>query len=85
MNTNILAALNGVAIAAANASDMNTVSLMQQAAQICARASSTYDATATSATAFLNPGNGLGFFPQQFDSLNKTATQLGVSPKQLGG
>jgi hypothetical protein len=83
MNTNILAALNGVAIAAANAADMNTVSLMQQAAQICARASSTYDATAISSTAFLNPGGQ--FFPQQFDSLNKTATQLGVSPKQLGG
>ena len=83
MNVNILAALNGVAIAAANAADMNTVSLMQQAAQICARASSTYDATAASSTAFLNPGGQ--FFPQQFDSLNKTATQLGVSPKQLGG
>jgi hypothetical protein len=86
MNVNILAALNGVAIAAANAGDMNTVSLMQQAGQICSRAVSTYDATATSSTQFLNlsPPN-FGFFPEQFDSLQKTATQLGVSPKVLGG
>ena len=83
MNINILQSFNGVAIAAANAKDINTVSLLQQAICMIQKIGSAYDATATSATAFLNP-NVTPYNGQIFDANAAVAKQLGIPGQQLG-
>ena len=83
MNVNIIQALNGVAIAAANLKDINTVSLLQEAACMIYKIGTAYDATATSATAFLNP-NVTPYNGQIFDANAAVAKQLGVTGQSLG-
>ena len=83
MNINIIQALNGVAIAAANLKDINTVSLLQEAACMIQKAGTAYDATATSATAFLNP-NVTPYNGQIFDANAAVAKQLSIPGQQLG-
>lgn len=83
MNINIIQALNGVAIAAANAKDINTVSLLQEVACMIFKIGTAYDATATSAVAFLNP-NITPYNGQIFDANAAVAKQLGIPGQQLG-
>jgi hypothetical protein len=83
MNINILQAFNGVAIAAANAKDINTVSLLQEAICMISKIGTAYDATATSATAFLNP-NITPYSGQIFDANAAVAKQLSIPGQQLG-
>jgi len=83
LNVNIIQALNGVAIAAANLKDINTVSLLQEAACMIYKIGTAYDATATSATAFLNP-NVTPYNGQIFDANAAVAKQLGVTGQSLG-
>lgn len=83
MNTNIIQALNGVAIAAANAKDINTVSTLQWVGCEIQKLGTAYDAASTSATLFLNfnvtPYNG-----QIFDANAAVAKQLSIPGQQLG-
>jgi hypothetical protein len=83
MNVTFLGIMNGIALAAANAKDTNTVSLMQQIVQEMSAIGTTYDAATTSGTAFLNPTiapyNG-----QLFDANAKVCALLGISGKALG-
>jgi hypothetical protein len=54
MNANITQALNGVAIAAANAGDMNSVGILQQVACMIFTIGKAYDNAPTSTSLFLN-------------------------------
>jgi hypothetical protein len=83
MNTNIIQALNGVAIAAANAKDVNSVSLLQEAACMIFKIGPAYDAAATSSTLFLNH-NVTPFNGQIFDANAAVAKQLSIPGQQLG-
>lgn len=83
MNVNIVQALNGVAIAAANLKDINSVSILQQMIIEASLLPTTYDGAATSATLFLN-GVVSPFNAQNFDANAAVAKQLSISGKNLG-
>jgi predicted deacylase len=97
-NTAIIQALNGVAIAAANAGDMDCVAQLQGVmAEVSSIIPSSrtqvlpanfYDATAASATAFLvtaggSVGVGQALCPQ-FDTAAQVAKKLSIFPPFLG-
>lgn len=83
MNATFIGIMNGIAIAAANAKDTNTVSVLQTMMQDMSLIGTAYDGAATSTTVFLNPAltpaSG-----QLLDSNAKVAAQLGLSGKLLG-
>lgn len=86
MNAGIINALNSVATAAIAKNDMNTLSLLQDAACMIYKIGTIYDSTAynASATAYLNPyitpNNG-----ELFDAMAVVAKANGLTPQQLGG
>ncbi len=85
MNPGIINALNSVAAAAATAKDMNTLSVLQEAACLIQRLGTAYDATAynASATAYVNP-NFTPYNGQIKDSMAADAAILGIPSWQLG-
>lgn len=83
MNATFLGIMNGIALAAANKSDTNTVDLCQTVVQMVSLIGTTYDAAASTGTAVLNPTlspyNG-----QLYDSNAKVCSILGIPGKMLG-
>ena len=82
--TAIYNALNGVAIAAANNQDINTVSLLARIAEWLVQLNTAYTATAAAATPALLPPNGYPYNFANFDANAVVAKQLGIPGQQLG-
>lgn len=97
-NATLIQILNGIAIAAANVADMDTVSecqqLMQMSVAIVPRSSTQtlaanfYDAVTTSATVFLTNAGGTnnvyGQATPQFDTAAEVSIETGIPPQSLG-